>query len=226
MVTSKTPTIWASTVPAYPTRKQLASVKLPVDPNMTSADDDPIRVNRKELVNASKMRGEELPVEVFPTQFVEFRPHDPTDLTQPYLLGAFHFVHRELAEVLRRFDLGPAVLVPVKFLESDGKTPLSDDYLILNVGSARETVVPEHSPSIYQWTHYPDEMPAGTPLLAYDQSAQKKEITCRRSAMEGPPLWLDPDVKDVIFLADPIARALDEAGYRRALKIKPCTLAD
>ena len=225
MATSKMPTIWMSSLPGSASGKQLATVITSLDPGAKPAEDDPERIAYEELKKNSRVRGKALPADAFPDTFFENRPHDPTTVTQPFLCGPFWFVHRDLADVLRRFDLGPAVLVPVRFVEPDRTTPLSDDYLILNVGAARATVLPEQSPSIYRWIDEPDRMPVGTPRYKFDPSTEKKGVTCRRSAMEGPPLWLDPDVKDVIFLADPIARALDEAGYRRALKMKPCKLA-
>jgi hypothetical protein len=162
--------------------------------------------------NAGKLMGPEC----FPPEIFVAKDADRNYEKLPELFFGFGYwvVSGEVADVMRRFDLGQGDLYPTKVFRKDRVTPIGDKWFCLNFGNVKQAFLPEQStfrplgPSKTFW------MPNAT--------MNDKSIAVTGAALDGPDIWLDAIVGDVFFLSDPLATALKAAGVARAFGLKKC----
>lgn len=159
-------------------------------------------------------RGEALSPDEFPKAFYgKFRHKTYARQPDLFMAGGFWCVSATCADVLRRFDLRPGGLVPVRLFQHDRTTPVEGEYFGLNFGAIERAFVPEHSKANYSkisntWTFLPK--PADD------------DFAVAPAALEGADLWTDPTLLMGFFVSDRLAEALKAAKVSRNFRLKRC----
>ena len=161
-------------------------------------------------------QGEEIAPEELPATYVHSKSHPGVRLDVPLWHSSFIHVRENVAEVLRRFDLGKTVLRPITVVLAEGKGE-DKRYLTLATSNIRPTIDPEHSGEIgYGFVRRPALM-CETPVHPW--------VCAYRTALDGPAIWTDPDVSDTLFVNDALAQALLDESFGRDLHLKQVRLA-
>lgn len=157
-----------------------------------------------------------LPTERFPSKLFFINPWKFKETIQPYMHAGYQFVRADAAEILRQHDLGRGALYPCAFYEHDKTRLVTDQVFCLNYGTAKDTVVVEKS-KVKPFDGSPYYQPPIAPLKG-------DEVVVRRSALEGPDLWVDPRMDRCFFISDRLAKALQAAKMGRAFRLYPCAI--
>jgi hypothetical protein len=137
-------------------------------------------------------------------------------LDTPIWNSAFVHIREDVAEVLRRFDLGNTVLKPIRVNLHGGKG-VDDRFLILLTSNVRPTIDPAAS----------DPVPAARPkrhMLITDKAVHPG-VRAYRAALDGPAIWTDPAVSNTIFVNEALATALKVEPFGKALRLKRISLS-
>ena len=125
-----------------------------------------------------------------------------------------HAVDQSVAKLFERFDLGDGGIYPTELYLYDRQTRIDADYVYLDFGNAKTSTRPDDSklkPNPYRSGHW------GLPSPLRDG-----DVAVDRTALEGPDLWIDPQVQLAFFFSDPLAQALESAGVAKAFRLKSC----
>ncbi|HEV8033860.1 hypothetical protein [Yoonia sp.] len=162
-------------------------------------------------------QGEPVAPEELPETYVYNKGHPGTRLDIPFWWSAFLQVREDMAEVMRRFDLGRTLLHPITVELAGGK---GEDrrYLTLATSNIRSTIDPDHSEGI----HYGQKRRSA--LMC--EGKVHPRVRAFRTAVEGPAIWTDPGVADTLFVNDALAQALLAEPYGRDLRLKQVRLVD
>ncbi len=116
------------------------------DPALTVQENRNIRLK----ILYRMQHGEEVAPEELPDTYVYTRGHPGIRLDIPLWWSAFTQVREDVADVLRRFDLGKTLLRPVTVELAGGK---GEDmrYLTLATSNIRPTIDPDHSERDRLW---------------------------------------------------------------------------
>ncbi|WP_170561007.1 hypothetical protein [Ruegeria atlantica] len=181
-------------------------------------DQDNYLENNELAVDAMKRNnvGEPLAADRFPTEmYAEYK--DKKEKKQPDLFnaGGTCSVSTACAAVLRQFDLGEGNLYPVRLFQHDRTTPVEGEYFCLNFGAQKTAVLTEQSPRITKpYPNYAIWQPPG--------AMQDKDIAVSASALDGPDIWIDTQMRHAFFVSDPLAQALRVAKVSRPFKLRKC----
>ena len=176
------------------------------DPSLTLRENRNIRLK----ILYRMEQGKEIAPEELPATYVCDKSHPGVRLDVPLWHSSFIHVREDVADVLRRFDLGKTVLRPITVVLADGKGE-DKRYLTLATSNIRATIDPENSEAI-----------------GYGQT-RREPLTCEgkvhlrvralRSAPDGPAIWTDPDVSDTLFVNDALAQALLSEPFGHDLRL-------
>ncbi len=161
--------------------------------------------------------GEKIDAADFPTEYQVRKTSPSRDLDLPMWYSGLIHVRDDVAEVMRRFDLGKTVLAPIRItLPDDGG--VRTDFNILSVANLKPTIDPTLS--------VPLKLGRKTrgPLRA--DKVVDESVVALRSSMEGPDIWTDPQVVTTIFVSDQLARALLAEDFGKKLKLKKVRVAE
>lgn len=161
--------------------------------------------------------GEVLNPECFPAEIFVAR-HAKTNyenLPELFFAGSYWIVSGEVALVMQQFDLGNANLYPTQVFRKDRKTPIGVTWFCLNFGNVKVAYLGggwNMNPSI-------PEPPVrhSAPMTLRDDG-----ITLSVDALAGPEIWVDPQIGNLFFVSDRLAKALKDAGVARAFGFKKC----
>jgi len=183
------------------------------DPALTVRENRNIR-----LKILYRMRhGEDVAPEELPGTYVYSKGHPGIRLDVPLWWSAFIQVREDVADVLRRFDLGRTLLCPVTVELAGGKGE-DHRYLTLATSNIRPTIDPENSEAIgYGQKRRESLMCEGKVHL---------RVRALRSAPDGPAIWTDPGVNDTLFLNDDLAQALLDEPFGHDLQLKQVRLVE
>lgn len=168
-------------------------------------------------------KGIPLPQSRFPqtleTQFTPTRG-DPHKSKLPAKLP--HFVNwtcpvisKDIADILRQFDIGATNLYPVAMRRADKGTTYDQEFFILNVGVAKDTLVPDQSQGL-------DEYKMARTFYRYD-SPREDGLAVKKSVQDGADIWLEPALKaGMVFVSNRLHNALSDAGLAGPLAFKRC----
>jgi len=167
--------------------------------------------------------GEPLDEELLPKKFFYIYRDKKEKRINPgfFNAGGFHCVSAAFADVLRRLDLGKGALYPVELFQHDRETPVEGEYFCLNFGNQKQAVVPEYSPKLRK-PSYPQK--EGEPPWILPAVLENNDIAVTKIALEKPDLWVDPQIRESLFLSDPLAKALKEAKLTRQFKLRKCRM--
>jgi len=183
------------------------------DPALTAQENRNIR-----LKILYRMRhGDEVAPEELPGTYVYMSSHPGVRLDIPLWWSAFIQVREDVADVLRRFDLGKTLLRPVTVELAGGKGK-DHRYLTLATSNIRATIDPENSEAIgYGFVRRPALM-CETPV--------HPGVRALRSTVAGPAIWTDPELSNTLFLNDALAQALLSEPFGRDLRLKQVRLVE
>jgi hypothetical protein len=163
------------------------------------------------------LNGQPIPAEMLPASYVHHTGGRDNKLDTPIWNSAFLHVREDVAEVLRRFDLGQTVLKPISVTLHGGKG-VDDRFLILLTSNVRPTIDPAASDPV------PPARPKRFTLMT--DKAVHPGVRAYRAALDGPAIWTDPAVNDTIFVNADLAMALGAEPFGKALRLKKVRLSE
>ncbi|MEM7644045.1 MAG: hypothetical protein AAF366_16215 [Pseudomonadota bacterium] len=181
-------------------------------PNYLPAKDGQTEVEVPELRDAAIERGRRLergelvPAEEFPDEFCIRRRDASKKLGMPIFGLNEVCVRKDVADVMRGFDLGRTILKPVTMRSERGE--INEDYLLLATANNRPTIDDARSEPVFVTA-------VRRSMLTSRDTLVHPGVMALPSALEGPDLWTDPQVSRTLFLSDPLAQALIEAGFNK-----------
>ncbi len=184
--------------------------------------DDAETLKRITAASGNAGRGQPIPQHLLPTTFFAWRgAHDeskPLTKRLTHLANSgFWFVSSEVAEVLRRFDLGDCKLHPVDVLMEDRKTPLPGSYFVLEFNSWKDAFLPDKSPD------FPSRR--GAAGIWKPTITTKDDVVVLSSVvLNSADLWWDPNIFGAFFLSDRLAQGLREAGVDKPFALRRCRI--
>lgn len=174
------------------------------------------QLSAQHAVNKRNMRGEIISASEYPSQLCAYREGRSRRWTKPphFFASIFYFVSAEVAGVLRCFDLGQGALHPVQIYQDDGVTPVPGECFIWNFGTVKNVISPLRSGDLH---------PCGSAQTKQyvwpSRTASDDSIAVSRAALEGPDVWVDPMVRDTLFISDPLRSALKKARLDKSFKL-------
>ena len=149
--------------------------------------------------------------------------HDEKKKKQPNLFmgNGFWIVSEACAEVLRNFDLGQTKLYPVELFQYDRKTPVEGSYHVIAFGEQKRTYAPEHCERVRGGRYNKKDLTLPHTLPA---AVQDNEMALFENALEGPDLWIDPDLMNGLFLSQELGLAIKAAKMTRDWKPRKCRI--
>ena len=121
-------------------------------------------------------------------------------------------------EVLSWFDTGPAIFHPVDLLDYKTGAPLNLRYHQWVYVSGKDAFLPDQAEKIV-FDHY---RKSGR----YRPATEIKDgsLALSHAALSGADLWVDQRLRDVFFVSDRLAQALDAAGMAEGLELRSCRI--
>ena len=178
-------------------------------------DDEP---NHPTIDNGRRNEaGEPLQAENFPKEVWgvdDFKDNKP--LPQLFFAYGPWVVSSAVAEIFRRFNMGKGGLFPVIIYKKDRKTPVDGDWYCLNFGNVKRAFVGVESSGVRpSWPGSTERWVP--PFVLHDH-----DLAVTSEAYEGPDIWVDPAIRELFFLSDPLAQALKASGLGRSFSLKKC----
>lgn len=127
--------------------------------------------------------------------------------------GGFWFVSAKAAEVLRAHDLGAGALYAVNVYGKDRETPLGDGWFCINFGNRKSAFLIEHA----QRTRA--QVGGKSPVFA---TLKDDEFAVSTAALDGPDIWVDPQLWDSIFFSERLGRALKKTKAAHGFYLRSC----
>ncbi|GAA6158700.1 hypothetical protein NBRC116589_08740 [Ruegeria sp. HU-ET01832] len=186
--------------------------------NIKGFDADVVLNNRKYAIEAMERNrlGEVQPEDCFPKEmYAKYK--DKKEKKQPdlFMAGGLWTVSAKCAAVMRQFDLGEGNLYAVKLFQHDRTTPVEGEHFCLNFGAQKTAVLTDQSHRIDKpYPNYDIWQPPG--------AMQDNDIAVSASALAGPDLWMDPQMRDAFFVSDALNQALRAEKVSRAFKLRKC----
>lgn len=206
------PTVWASSVMVSIYGKMFFRNALdfdegPVDPRLQGSR------RRNEA-------GEVLSAESFPPEIWGVRGRKDYESLPDIFMGYGPWiVSRAAADVIQQFDIGQGQFFPIRVLKKDRKTPIPGEWLCINFGNVKTAYLGGgRDPTPY--------IEAPTIRHAMPYPVQDNMLMVSADALEGPDIWVDPQIRDTFFVSGRLAKGLKDAGVARAFGFKKCKIVD
>lgn len=197
--------VWISTAPGH------ASNQRPLRHSFSEDGQVQFAIDCKKR----NMAGEPLGPECFPNEIYGAPDAKESDYKLPdiFYAGSYWAVSKAAADVLRQFDLGGGALYPVKVFKKDRVTPVEGEFFCINFGNRKEAFLPEESRNV-------ESRSAGKWIVRARH--EDGDILLAPSAAAGADLWIDPKMRDALFLSDALGTALKEAKADKGFFLKKC----
>jgi hypothetical protein len=203
--------VWISTAPAH------ASNLRPFQNSFWRENSE----QEQELCNttARLKSGEALSSDCFPSEIFGAPNAKENDYNLPDFFYGYGFwvLSQAAADILRQFDLGGGALYPVKVLKKDRITSVGGDWFCINFGNVKSAFLPTESPTAKQRYIRNGEKGWGAPAVLQDN-----EFAVSSIALSGPDIWIDPLVRDAIFLSEALGKALKKVKADKGFFLKKC----
>ena len=167
--------------------------------------------------------GKVMKKECFPPEiFVEKDAKTNYDKMDHLFFGfGYWVVSGAVAAVMKQFDMGQGHLYPTKVFRKDRKTPIGDTWFCLNFGNVKKAYTGEggrnpvaHLKNDKIWH-------------AMSDSTKDNMLILRAlDALNGPDIWVDPQIYDTFFVSGALGNALKDAGLAKAFGFKKCKLVE
>jgi hypothetical protein len=161
--------------------------------------------------------GEPISPDELPGRHVPRPDAPPSRLDIPVWNAAFLQVREDVAEVMRRFDLGQTVLKPITVV-LPGDAGVDTRYLTVLTSNLRPTIDPAASRPL------PPSRRRRTALRS--DSRVHPHVRALPSAAEGPAIWTDPEVLSTLFVSDDLAQALLSEPFGKQLRLVEVRFSD
>lgn len=183
--------------------------------NLDGPEMEAIMVRNRRLVSRARA-GHHIDVSEFPSEFQRSNPKSNGKLDLPLWTSNFAHVRADVVETLRRFDLGNTVFAPIRITLPDG-AGVNEDFSILSVANPRSTIDKDMSEKLYVGHTMRSQLSTDKPV--------HPSVVALKSALEGPDIWIDPDVLKTVFVNDRLAKALLEQDFGKALQLRRVRVA-
>jgi hypothetical protein len=141
-----------------------------------------------------------------------FPPEHPVSIA-----GFGYLVHDRLAEILRRFDIGPGGLIPHVIYEADEVTPIAEQWWYLGLGAQKRSFLPARSRkvlTVFDGKGLKDSIYQPWPDRRDD------DLTFSAAALEGPDLWAEAELHSCLLLSQPLGQALIDADLGEVFRLR------
>lgn len=167
-------------------------------------------------------RGITIPRESFPEADAVFDEKAFRRVGDLFCSAGFFVIRGHLAEILARFHLGEAGLLPFRVYRADLETLYPGEFFLLNFGSIKNTILPAQSQNVVKFAIDKD---TGLQIWKVNSWLEDDEVTLSQASLEGPDLWFEELVDNKIFMSDALAQALIEIGMGDVFRLKRCRIA-
>ena len=163
--------------------------------------------------------GEPLPAGSFPAEICGISSARESNYHLPDLcrLAGYWVIRATTSDVLQQFDLGDGGFYPVNVLKKDQQTPVGGEWACLNFGNKKAAFLVEQSENARE-----DYIRNGEKGWFPGWSLKDDQFSVSPVALEGPDIWVDPDVGDAFFVSDRLRRALKKAKADKGFFFKRC----
>lgn len=132
--------------------------------------------------------------------------------------GGFWFASAKACAVLRQFDLGAGALYPVKVLAKDRETPLGEaGWHCINFGNTKTAFLPEQSTR---------SRPSSGGGWRNISTLKDGEFAVSSSALDGPDMWVNSQLRRGIFFSERLGKALKKAKADHGWLLRTCRVID
>lgn len=141
-----------------------------------------------------------------------FPPEHPISMA-----GIGYLVHDRLADILRRFDIGPGGLIPHAIYEADEVTPIAEQWWHLGLGAQKRSFLPGRSRklmTVFDGKGLRDSIHQPWPDRRDD------DLTFSTAALEGPDLWAEAELTYCLLMSQPLGQALIDAGLGEVFQLR------
>lgn len=173
-------------------------------------------LNQLAPVQEAANRGEPVDADVLPDRLFHAKSCAFRGQVRPATMNGWLYVRPEVADILRRHDLGHAVLKPVTLFQKEEATPVGIDLLLVTPGASIPTLdVGRTGLKPHPYNTDQTEMP----FLHLKMSQKLFALPARH---DGPCHWADPQIPGYPFFSDALKQELEDAGFGpRALDLYP-----
>lgn len=168
-------------------------------------------------------QGFALPRESFPEADAVYNDKMFDRVGELFNCAGFFVVREGIAKLLSNFDLGDGGLIPFPIYQSDLVTPYPGKFFILNVGSRKNTIIPEMSENVVKFAI---DRETGTQYWKVRSDSCNDDVVLTRESMNGSDLWVEEVVHEKIFLSDALVSALANKGYAGDWLLQRCRIAE
>ncbi|HMO06582.1 MAG TPA: hypothetical protein PKD10_02900 [Paracoccaceae bacterium] len=184
-----------------------------------ASPDGKVVVSRESADLQKRMeRGEPLEIGDIPRERFHRNKWQYAESLPPVILTGYLALHRDVAAIFARFDLGGGRLHPIDLIEHDRTTLISSDYAILTPGNAFEAFDLERSTGVKRIAfmdkvHHVVEVAGAKDRPVY---VLQPGFSC------APDVWVDPRVMSSLFLSDRLVDALKAAKFEKFFSLTRC----
>jgi len=133
--------------------------------------------------------------------------------------GPFLAVQGKLAEVLTNFDLGDGGLMPFPIYQSDLETPYPGKFWFLNFGCRKDTIQLDQCGDVREFVM---NKVTGYMLHHINRFRPNERVVFSSEALNGPDLWFEKSVHEMVFMSDALATAIMHIGMADVFRLHPC----
>jgi hypothetical protein len=163
-------------------------------------------------------KGQPVPAEMCPNRiWVDKDIKDLTNVPDLFSADGYYTVSERAANILGQFDLGGGALYPVRegVYGNDNQTRIPGEYFTWVFGNVKTAFLPEVTP---------EKLPFGVAGIRWNMPVLMKDgdIAVSSAALEGPNVWMEPNLMRSVFLSGPLGQALSDGGLAKAFRLKTC----
>ncbi len=141
-----------------------------------------------------------------------FPPEHPVSMA-----GFGYLVHDRLADILRRFDIGPGGLIPHVIYEADEVTPIAEQWWYLGLGAQKRSFLPGRS---RKFKTVVDGKGLKDSIFRPWPDRRNDDLTFSPVALEGPDLWAEAELHSCLLMSQPLGQALMGAGLGEVFQLR------
>lgn len=136
----------------------------------------------------------------------------------------FILVSLQLARIMHRFDLGEGGTYETDIYDSTGETRLDLDHRYWNFGARKQSFMPEESTGMKQ-ANFGNNDP-NQDYFSSHYTLQNDNICLSQDCLQGPDVWIEQNVRRLVFFSDGLVRAIHLEGLDEYFNFKRCRVAE
>ncbi len=163
--------------------------------------------------------GQPVPPENYPKKlWGDGRKGAVSSLPDLFDANGYYVVSERAKNVIETFDLGAGALYPVGIYQADQKTPVAGSWYCWAFGNTKQALVAEKSEGL---------RPFGVSGSIWNMPfppIRENAVAVNDVALEGPDVWIDPNLFKAVFVSAGLSSALARAGLTKAFRLSGCRL--